>query len=211
LQSSSLIAVLAGYALLLGLGRWVVQLERLQTHRQIASAIAEQLSDTSASAVSLRALLAFGVVADIIPPGSPTHPPRLVRQGDTTWLVSRIAIGRGGPRNATLVVRQNISESIRREQALLLLLLVAAGLASLFTSALLRQVLRQGLVVPIDAFCHQLQRITQPASSPRASSRTSFVRSRPPSMSGSSAWPQPGGASERSPTVLLTSCVRRSR
>jgi signal transduction histidine kinase len=165
LQSSSLIAVLAGYALLLGLGRWVVQLERLQTHRQIASAIAEQLSDTSASAVSLRALLAFGVVADIIPPGSPTHPPRLVRQGDTTWLVSRIAIGRGGPRNATLVVRQNISESIRREQALLLLLLVAAGLASLFTSALLRQVLRQGLVVPIDAFCHQLQRITQPATS----------------------------------------------
>lgn len=60
------------------------------------------------------------------------------------------------------MVRQNVSQSLARERRLLLLLLAAAGLASLFTSALLRPVLRRGLVAPIDALCQRLQAITAP-------------------------------------------------
>jgi signal transduction histidine kinase len=60
------------------------------------------------------------------------------------------------------VVRQNVSQSLERERRLLLFLLAAAGLASLFTSALLRPVLRRGLVAPIEALCQRLQAITAP-------------------------------------------------
>ena len=157
LQSSSLIAVLAGYGLLLGVGSWITQLDRLQSHQQLVSAITRQLAGKRAADHSLRVLPDLGVEVILESSPRPAQPPRILRRGESLWLMSRSAIRRTGLPPASLVVSQNVTVSIQRERTLLLLLIAAAGLASLFTSALLRQVMKRGLVLPIEAFCRQLQ------------------------------------------------------
>lgn len=157
LQSSSLIAVLAGYGMLLGVGSWITQLDRLQSHQQLVLAISRELAGRRAADYSLRVLPVLGVTVMLESPPRPAHPPRILRRGESLWFMSRTAIRRPGLPPASLVVSQNVTVSIQRERTLLLLLIAAAGLASLFTSALLRQVMKRGLVLPIEAFCRQLQ------------------------------------------------------
>jgi signal transduction histidine kinase len=157
LQSSSLIAVLAGYGMLLCVGSWIAQLDRLQSHQQLVLAISRELAGRRAADYSLRVLPVLGVEVMLESPPRPAHPPRILRRGESLWFMSRTAIRRPGLPPASLVVSQNVTVSIQRERTLLLLLIAAAGLASLFTSALLRQVMKRGLVLPIEAFCRQLQ------------------------------------------------------
>lgn len=164
LQSSSLIAVLAGYGLLLGVGSWINQLDRLQSHQQLVLAISRELAGRRSADRSLRVLPVLGVEVKLEPPARPAHPPRILRRGESLWLTSRSTTRRPGLPTANLVVSQNVTVSIQRERTLLLLLIAAAGLASLFTSALLRQVLKRGLVAPIEAFCRQLQVVAQPSA-----------------------------------------------
>ena len=164
LQSSSLIAVLAGYGLLLGVGSWITQLDRLQSHQQLVLAFSRELAGRRSADRSLRVLPVPGVEVMLESPARPAHPPRILRRGESLWLTSRSTTRRPGLPTATLVVSQNVTVSIQRERTLLLLLIAAAGLASLFTSALLRQVLKRGLVAPIEAFCRQLQVVAQPSA-----------------------------------------------
>ncbi|MFM7549029.1 MAG: sensor histidine kinase [Cyanobacteriota bacterium] len=163
LQSSALVAVLAGYGLLLSAGSLLTVRDRQEGHQQLVSAIRRQLGEQPALEPSQIALLQLlGVSVRLEPRRSP-QPPQLIRQGSSTWLSSRSSLTRPGLPAASLVVRQDVTATIQRERNLQLLLLAAAGLASLFTSALLRQVMRRGLVLPIQAFCLQLQLISRPA------------------------------------------------
>ena len=164
LQSSSLIAVLAGYGLLLGVGSWITELDRLQSHQQLVLAFSRELAGRRSADRSPRVLPVLGVEVMLESPARPAHPPRILRRGESLWLTSRSTTRRPGLPTATLVVSQNVTVSIQRERTLLLLLIAAAGLASLFTSALLRQVLKRGLVAPIEAFCRQLQVVAQPSA-----------------------------------------------
>ena len=162
LQSSSLLAVLAGYVLLLASGAALSGLERQQAHRQLVQVIAAKLmaSTPATSHGLLEPYRILGLHASLVPSGSPVEA-HLLRQGAQTWLESRTPVQIAGPSTAILIVRQNVTASIQRERTLMLLLLAAAGLASLFTSALLRPVLQRGLVSPIEALCRQLERISQ--------------------------------------------------
>jgi two-component system OmpR family sensor kinase len=163
LQSSTLVAVLAGYGLLLAVGAGLMALERRQAHSQLVEALAASLRSGSA-AESEQALARYrplGIQA-WLEPTQPAVPIQLLGSGSQRWLQSStpLELENGQPFN--LLVRQNVSQSLQRQRQLLLLLLAAAGLASLFTSALLRPVLRRGLVAPIEALCQRLQAITTP-------------------------------------------------
>jgi signal transduction histidine kinase len=161
LQSSTLIAVLAGYGRLIGVGGLLADLERRQAHRQLVVAVVDGLTSGNDGHAELWRYTPFGLTAWLEPGGS-TAPsgPQLLESGGQSWMQSRTPVllpQRGGH---TLVVRQNVTSSIARQRTLLLLLLAAAGLASLFTAALLRPVLRRDLVRPIDSLCSRLQAIS---------------------------------------------------
>ena len=163
LQSSTLIAVLAGYGLLLAAGAVLMELERRQGHSALVDTLASSLETGSAAEgeLALARYRPLGIAAWLEPP-QPAQPMQRLGSGDQRWLQSSTPLKLANGQAFSMVVRQNVSQSLERERRLLLLLLAAAGLASLFTSALLRPVLRRGLVVPIEALCHQLQAITAP-------------------------------------------------
>ena len=166
LQSSTLIAVLAGYGLLLAAGAVLMELERRQGHSALVDTLASSLETGSAAEgeLALARYRPLGIAAWLEPP-QPAQPMQRLGSGDQRWLQSSTPLKLANGQAFSLVVRQNVSQSLERERQLLLLLLAAAGLASLFTSALLRPVLRRGLVEPIEALCQRLQAITAP---PRA-------------------------------------------
>ena len=70
---------------------------------------------------------------------------------------SRLPFADGGLR--WLRLRQNVTQSLEQQRITHLLLIAAAGVSILFTSLLLRPVLRRGLVVPLNDFDQQLQRL----------------------------------------------------
>lgn len=166
LQSSTLVAVLAGYGLLLAVGGTLAALERRQAHGQLVAALADGLVSGSETGHGLGRYELFGLSAWLEPGGDPRPSgPQLLERGGQSWLQSRTPVKPAGETLQTLVVHQNVTALIARQRTLMLLLLAAAGLASLFTAALLRPVLRRGLVAPIEALCERLQTITAP---PRA-------------------------------------------
>ena len=163
LQSSTLVAVLAGYGLLMVAGGVLAGLERRQAHQQLVTALADGLVSGVEPSGGLGRYAAFGLTAWLEPNGAADrHGPQLLHNGDQSWLQSRTAVRPAGEALQTLVVRQNVTASIARQRTLLLLLVAGAGLASLFTAALLRPVLRRDLVRPIDALCARLQAISGP-------------------------------------------------
>ncbi len=166
LQSSALIAVLAGYGLLLAVGAGLLELERRQAHSQLVAALLNSLNSASPaeSELALARYRPLGIAAWLEPP-QPARPVQRLGSGSQRWLQSVTPLKLANGQGFSLVVRQNVTQSLERQRQLLLLLLAAAGLASLFTSALLRPVLRLGLVAPIEALCQRLQAITTP---PRA-------------------------------------------
>ena len=163
LQSSTLIAVLAGYGLLLAVGAALMELERRQAHGQLVQALANSLASDGATEAEaeLGRYRPLGLLA-WLEPRQPSQAVQLIGSGSQRWLQSSTPLRLANGQPSTLVVRQNVSVSLERQQQLLLMLLAAAGLASLFTSALLRPVLRRGLVEPIEALCQRLQAITAP-------------------------------------------------
>lgn len=162
LQSSTLIAVLAGYGVLMGVGAGLTVLERRANHQQLVNALAERLAD--GSNLSLESKTSPSTLQIELIPLTANRPAQQVKRGDQTWIESSLPLRRPGQKPITLEVRQNITASVQRERTLQLLLIAAAGLASLFTSALLRPVLRRGLVNPIETFCAQLQQISTPTT-----------------------------------------------
>jgi signal transduction histidine kinase len=157
------VAVLAGYGLLMVAGGVLAGLERRQAHQQLVTALADGLVSGVEPSGGLGRYAAFGLTAWLEPDGAADrHGPQLLHNGDQSWLQSRTAVRPAGEALQTLVVRQNVTASIARQRTLLLLLVAGAGLASLFTAALLRPVLRRDLVRPIDALCARLQAISGP-------------------------------------------------
>ena len=172
LQSTTLLAVIAGYALLLGVNRSLNQAQRLDDHRQLVETLR-----TSGSALeqAQQADAAFGLVAELEPAGEEQAPLRLQRRG-RTWLESRTLLRTAGDVERTLVLRQDITESLQRQQEFQLLLIASAGSSLLLTALLLRVVLWRGLVLPLQQLNGQVnelkadtlaQVLLEPAEQPR--------------------------------------------
>ena len=153
LQSTSLLAVVAGYIALLAFGSSMAEVERLQRHQRLAGQIRAGLIGGT---LSLPLPPGFDVEADLLPAGS-VEPASSLRQiGDASWLVSRRPLLLPSGAGAVLEVRQNITASLRSQRRDQLLLVAAAGGSMLLTSVLLRLVIWRGLLMPLQSLAGDL-------------------------------------------------------
>merc|ERR1711965_188888 len=140
LQSNALLTVVAGYALLLVLSSAFSDLQRRERHQRLVQSLAPQVQAGRLDSVPLSS---FGLEVTLLPSG-PAERPRL--QTDVSgerWFVSisRLPLSDGDQRWFEL--RQNVTQSLERQRMTQLLLIAAAGVSILFTSLLLRLVLRR--------------------------------------------------------------------
>ena len=156
LQSSSLLAVVAGYSLLFAVSRGFVEAERLDRHQQLVASLADGLRD---GRVSLPLPQGMGVEAHWASTGF-EDPAQIIRSADgRVWLISRTSLDASSHQASVLEVRQDITASVARSQRDLLLLIAVAGGSVLFTSALLRLVIWRGLIQPLRGFTHELEQL----------------------------------------------------
>ena len=156
LQSSSLLAVVAGYSLLFAVSRGFLEAERLDRHQQLVVVLADGLGD---GRVSLPLPPGLGVEAQWIQTRL-VDPPQTIRAADgRVWLISRTPLDALSQQASVLEVRQDITDSVARSQRDLLLLIAVAGGSVLFTSALLRLVIWRGLIQPLQGFTRELEQL----------------------------------------------------
>ena len=148
--------MIAGYTLLLGLNGALSDLQRRQQHRHLIQALVEQVS---AGQPVPEALNGVGLEVSLFAQGTDTQPRIQPASSGEQWLVSRRAVQLPSGEQRWLELRQNVTASLEQERTTQLLLVAAAGVSILFTSLLLRPVLRRGLVVPLDQLDQQLQRL----------------------------------------------------
>lgn len=144
--------MVAGYSLLLLIGSAFRQVDRQRDHQQLVDAISEQLRARPGLEPIEQAL---GIEVSLLEAGQP-HSPELTngRVGEQ-WMVSRRWLSIAG-RSRLVEVRQNVTSQIKQDRIDQLLLVAAAGASMLFTSFLLRLVLRRGLVLPLGDLKDQL-------------------------------------------------------
>ncbi len=172
LQSTTLLAVIAGYALLLGVNRSLNQAQRLEDHRQLVEALR---SSPSALEQAQQADAAFGLITLLEPSGAEQAPLQR-QQAGRTWLESRTLLQSPGDSERILLLRQDITNSVERQQQFQLLLIASAGSSLLLTALLLRLVLWRGLVLPLQQLNGQVgelkadtlaESLLQPRDQPR--------------------------------------------
>jgi two-component system, OmpR family, sensor kinase len=161
LQSTSLLAVLAGYSLLLLFNQQLAGQQRTAAHAQLAEQLVAELSSRARERSQLQPLLNAALLPGlrlqlVLVPLQAESKPALQSRDGQEWLVSRLPLAMADGSSATLQVEQNVTASVQQEWLALWLLVVAAGVSSLFTSGLLRLVLRRGLVQPLQEFTAQL-------------------------------------------------------
>ena len=170
LQSSSLLAVLAGYSLLLLFNQQIAGLQRNSAHLQLVDQLAAEIALKAQVRSQLQSLLDAALLPGLRLQLRPVRqaalgrasPPALVRNGSQEWLVSSVSLALADGSRAQLLVEQDVTASVQQERLAFWLLVVAAGVSSLFTSGLLRLVLRRGLVQPLQEFTNQLSATQAP-------------------------------------------------
>ena len=164
LQSTSLLAVLAGYSVLLLVNQQLAGLQREVVYLQLVKQLATDLQSRARIREQLQPLLDGallpGLQLQLLPPRQAPNPagapPAFESRGDQDWLVSQLPLSLKDGSAATLLVEQNVTASVQQERLAFWLLAVAAGVSSLFASGLLRLVLQRGLVQPLQEFTNQL-------------------------------------------------------
>lgn len=179
LLGASLIAVLAGYGVLLLAYAWLSELDRKESHRQLTSRLVAlvERGDTLAGDASLSGVVSWletdGRPAPLAPAGvrdSSLPPLALVRRQPSKSVVAgswsyrgrtylSSAIGLVSPRSGvTLHVLEDVTPDIRRQRRNTVLLLAFAGISSLVSAALLRPVLDAGLR-PLEELSERMEQI----------------------------------------------------
>ena len=156
LQSTALLTVVAGYALLLALNGALADFQRRQQHQRLFESVALQAREAQVDPASL---LRFGLRAYLLSSGPDLKPRLETGSNGAQWLVSRSPLQLASGEIRWLELRQNVTSSLEQQRVTQLLLVAAAGVSILFTALLLRPVLRRGLVVPLKDLDQQLQRL----------------------------------------------------
>jgi signal transduction histidine kinase len=161
LQSTSLLAVLAGYSLLLLFNQGMAGLQRRLAYERLVSDLVVELRARAPNANQLEPLLRQALLPSLrlqllSVASAKADSPVLQQRGAQGWLSSAQPLQLADGSNFTLVVEQNVTASVQQESMAFWLLVVAAGVSSLFTSGLLRLVLQRGLVQPLQEFTTQL-------------------------------------------------------
>jgi signal transduction histidine kinase len=154
-------AVLAGYGVLLLANHLLSRQARQQAHRQAVERVMQPLTAAGSrlDAAGLQALLnrlitpGLSLSLERTPVIAQSEPMFTRRDGKTT-LTSTRALDLDG-RLAVLRIVEDVSAEAERERLTQSLLIVAAGVSSLLTGALLRPVLRRGLS-PLDQLSRRL-------------------------------------------------------
>ncbi|MFO0039309.1 MAG: histidine kinase dimerization/phospho-acceptor domain-containing protein, partial [Synechococcaceae cyanobacterium] len=169
LQGGTVLAVLAGYALLVAASLSLAQLERRQAHKQLMRELSMELVLRARSAAQFPAvangLLMPGLQLELRPPG-PVRPPRLIHQGDRLLLESTTPLIFADGARRSLLLNQDVTAAIRQQEITLQLLAAAAAVAALLTALLLRPVTQRGLVRPLAALSRELSSYPLPPAKP---------------------------------------------
>ena len=157
LQSTSLLAVVAGYTALFAFGSFLADAERSERHQRLVDQIRNGLSTGE---LSLPLPQGFGAHVALVPAESRDEPPTLRLVDGSYWLTSRSTLPSLAASNALLEVRQNITASIQSQRRDQLLLIAAAGMSLLLVSLLFRLVLWRGLIKPLQSLASDLSRMS---------------------------------------------------
>ena len=157
LQSTSLLAVVAGYTALFAFGSFLADAERSERHQRLVHQIRSGLIT---GAMSLPLPQGFGVQAALVPGEARNASPTLRLIDGSYWLTSRSALSSPGASNVLLEVRQNITASVQSQRRDQLLLIAAAGMSLLLVSLLFRLVLWRGLIKPLQSLTGDLSRLS---------------------------------------------------
>jgi signal transduction histidine kinase len=157
LQSTSLLAVVAGYTALFAFGSSLAEAERSERHQRLVNQIRNGLITGE---LSLPLPQGFGVQAALVPADSRDASPTLRLVDGSYWLTSRSTLPSLAASNALLEVRQNITASIQSHRRDQLLLIAAAGMSLLLVSMLFRVVLWRGLIKPLQSLAGDLSRLS---------------------------------------------------
>ena len=153
LLSTSVLTVIAGFSLLLGINRFLALNQRHLAHEDLVRSL---LVDQRTFASNSRFLAPLGVELLLLPPGQEQSPLLVQGQGDRSWLQSATLISAPNGDQRLLLVRQDVSASLAYERNLQLLLIAGAGVSTLLTAALLRVVLWRGLSLPLGQLSDQV-------------------------------------------------------
>lgn len=156
LQSSSLLAVVAGYTLLLVINSSFAEAQRRQKHQQIVEAL---ITDINAGLPSPSSSRALGLELRLSRNGPQQSLIMRTDAAGESWMLSRRRVIAADVSAPWLEVRQNITASLQQERTNQLLLVAAAGASCLLTSILLRPVLRRGLVQPLQQLSDDLSEL----------------------------------------------------
>ena len=146
--------MIAGYVLLLGVNATLGDLQRRQQHLKLAASLRQEASAGVLAASTLRSL---GLEARVLPEGEELRPSLRKGPSGQQWLVSRSTLELANGERRFLELRQDVSLALEQQHLAQMLLVAAAGVSILFTSLLLRPVLRRGLVVPLNDLDQELQ------------------------------------------------------
>jgi len=154
LLSTSVLSVIAGYSLLLGINGLIASRQRHANHQSLVTALVEQ--HQTPEGLDIPTLPLLEIEFSVQPTGSKQLPWIDQSNGQTTWMVSATPVENLNGEEELLVVRQDVSASLAYERNLQLLLIAGAGVSTLLTAGLLRLVLWRGLVRPLDDLSEQL-------------------------------------------------------
>ena len=173
LQRSLLLAVLAGYGMLLIYNRVMADVQRRANHQQQINLIQADLSQRSATLAGLDDLTSFipssgwRLSPAVIDFPSKSQPALRHRDGQV-WLATGLTLRLKDGNAVPVWLEQNVTASVEREHQSFLLLIAMAGWSALLTSALVRLLLRRGLVKPLHDFASELSAME---GTPSASAR----------------------------------------
>ena len=156
LQSASVLGVIAGYAVLLVIHGALADQQRKQGHQQLVAALTQSLEQTGSQSPSVP-WSGSDLQASLLPPEPSQVPQSEAGASGQHWLVSRTRLTLPSGELRTLQVRQNVSASIKQQRMGEWLLVAAAGVSIIFSSLLLRLVLRRGLVQPLQDLDQHVQ------------------------------------------------------
>ena len=153
LLSTSVLTVIAGYSLLLGINRFLAPAQRQIAHEELVRSL---VIDHRIFGSSSPFFPPLGVELLLLPSG-PEQAPLLVQgKSDRSWLQSASLVRSPTGENQLLQVRQDVSDSLDYERNLELLLIAGAGVSTLFTALLMRAVLWRGLSLPLSQLSDQV-------------------------------------------------------
>ncbi|MFZ0407441.1 MAG: HAMP domain-containing sensor histidine kinase [Cyanobium sp.] len=169
MQSTTILAVLAGYTVLVVLTVSLNRIERRQAHQQlidrISAALIQRVRRSDQFTPVVRQMLLPDLAVKLLATGSEFEP-RLQWHDEGVFMESASPLMLRDGQQRALLLRQDVTDSIAQQNLALQLLAAAAGASAMLTGLLLRPVMTYGLVQPLEALSQQISSYRSPSEPP---------------------------------------------